>query len=535
MLPQLQKYGPLFLLLLQGASVEAQQNSYRDVRGNTNSGDHSYYDNNHRGSYNGGSWAGPGNANAGHGTPSRFQQGRSGRSGHEDPRHNGMDMSRGPGGYGRGVNGNNGGRRGRHHHHRPTSAGGWRGSRTGPYDPLSTNPTGTYPWGPTSSDGGSIPYGNDDSAPYPWAPLSTDPASGPYNFDPRAKNNVAVYFGQTPASSTSSLMDQCSDPAIDIVILGFVSKLVGANDYPELNLGSVCTDKSPDQTSRAPGLLNCPDLASHISHCQDMGKKVFLSIGGAKDSGNSDSKFDSDDHARSVADKIWKLFGSGSGEESLRPFGNVTVDGFDIGLSILPDAIQKQSTNSFSPDNESKDSSHYDIFFNELKSQFTSYASSSGGKKYYLSAAPECPNPDASIPQSVLQAADFVFVQFFNNPDCNIDAAGFQASVTSWSQSLANNNPNGAGPMVYIGVVATSQGASSGFVAGDKLGQAVNGVKAMNLPNIGGVAIWDATEALDEASRDGEYDVIHSAKVALGVTGSNSKSRRVRRAVPALH
>lgn len=49
-------------------------------------------------------------------------------------------------------------------------------------------------------------------------------------------------------------------------------------------------------------------------------------------------------------------------------------------------------------------------------------------KQYYISAAPQCVRPDASIPLDAMQAMDFIWVQFYNNDDCNIGQSGFDAS-----------------------------------------------------------------------------------------------------------
>jgi hypothetical protein len=43
-------------------------------------------------------------------------------------------------------------------------------------------------------------------------------------------------------------------------------------------------------------------------------------------------------------------------------------------------------------------------------------------KKYYLSAALQCPRPDIHIPLASMQSSiDFIWIQFYNNPSCNLD------------------------------------------------------------------------------------------------------------------
>lgn len=159
-----------------------------------------------------------------------------------------------------------------------------------------------------------------------------DDTSSNYVFDATSKQNLAVYFGSTNATSTTTLLAQCSDPNIDIVILGFIlSVLGGGGGYPELDFGTVCTGQNAAmEAAGATGLLSCTSsLAPMISECQALGKKVLVSVGGAL--GNV--TFQSSAEATSAASMLWDVFGAGTGiDGALRPFGeDVTVDGFDLG------------------------------------------------------------------------------------------------------------------------------------------------------------------------------------------------------------
>jgi hypothetical protein len=64
-------------------------------------------------------------------------------------------------------------------------------------------------------------------------------------------------------------------------------------------------------------------------------------------------------------------------------------------------------------------------------------------KPYYLTAAPQCPLPDASIPvPELLESIDFFSVQFYNNPACQLNAGqGFLDSVQDWSDMLSGVKP----------------------------------------------------------------------------------------------
>lgn len=78
----------------------------------------------------------------------------------------------------------------------------------------------------------------------------------------------------------------------------------------------------------ATGMLLCGQMATDIATCQSSGKKVLLSLGGA----TAQTAFTGDDQATAFASTLWNLFGAGTGlDAGLRPFGNTTIDGFDVG------------------------------------------------------------------------------------------------------------------------------------------------------------------------------------------------------------
>jgi len=127
--------------------------------------------------------------------------------------------------------------------------------------------------------------------------------------------------------------------------------------------------------------------SADIKTCQAAGKKILLSLGGAAGSYG----FTSDSQAETFADTVWNLFGGGS--SSTRPFDDAIIDGFDLDI-------------------EGGSTTGYTAFVNRLQ---THYATDSS-KSYYISAAPQCPLPDAYL-NTVLTTAhvDFIFVQFYNN------------------------------------------------------------------------------------------------------------------------
>ncbi|KAK5632758.1 hypothetical protein RRF57_008472 [Xylaria bambusicola] len=63
-----------------------------------------------------------------------------------------------------------------------------------------------------------------------------------------------------------------------------------------------------------------------IKYCQQQGKTILLSIGGAT---YSEGGFSDASSATSTADAVWNLFGSNTNAAN-RPFGSAVVDGFDF-------------------------------------------------------------------------------------------------------------------------------------------------------------------------------------------------------------
>jgi chitinase len=129
-------------------------------------------------------------------------------------------------------------------------------------------------------------------------------------------------------------------------------------------------------------------------------------------------------------------------------------------------------------------------------------------RTYYISAAPQCPRPDASIPLDAMQSMDFVFVQFYNNGDCNVGQSGFVDSFKAWSSDLS---AKGSGPKLYIGAPGCSACAGSGYVDPTTMTSVVASVK--DVSNLGGVMLWDGPEAV--MNKNGGQDYIKVMKSAL--------------------
>ena len=139
-------------------------------------------------------------------------------------------------------------------------------------------------------------------------------------------------------------------------------------------------------------------------------------------------------------------------------------------------------------DNESKDPTGYEAFARTLRAQFAQDAS----RQYLLTAAPGCDPPSKSIPNSVVRQCDYVWAQFYDNPDCAHGSAGFSKAVREWSQVL-----QGSPAKLFVG--GTAHSGSRGYMAAGQLAQVARQVRGMGLPNFGGYALWDASYALTDA------------------------------------
>lgn len=327
----------------------------------------------------------------------------------------------------------------------------------------------------------SAPAAGSGAAAPAATPTSASASSG--SFNAKAKDNVAVYYGQSPATSQVTLAKLCSDESVNIIILAFLSEFFSAGGLPTMDFGPACGGQSSQMEAKgATGMLQCGQMATDIATCQSSGKKVLLSLGGA----TAQTAFTGDDQAQMFASTLWNLFGGGTGlDAGLRPFGTTKIDGFDV-------------------DNEDKDQTGYVAFVQALRNEFATDKS----KEYYISAAPQCPLPDASIPVGAMQLMDFVWVQFYNNGICNIGQSGFVDSFTAWSKNIAG------GPQLYIGAPACEACAGSGYLAPGAVATAIKSATAANVPNMGGVMLWDGSEGMTNTAGGQTFNQV--VKAALG-------------------
>ncbi|MED6221188.1 hypothetical protein PIB30_052083 [Stylosanthes scabra] len=251
--------------------------------------------------------------------------------------------------------------------------------------------------------------------------------------------SIAVYWGQN--GGEGSLADACNTGNYQFVNIGFLSTF-GNGQTPQLNLAGHC---SPDNGG-------CAFIASDIKTCQGKGIKVLLSLGG----GAGSYSLSSTDDATQVANYLWNNFLGGSSNS--RPLGDAVLDGIDFDI-------------------EAGGGQYWDQLAKDLNGF---------GQKVYLSAAPQCPYPDAHLDSAIQTALfDYVWVQFYNNPPCNYASGNVNNLVSAWNQWTGSQ-----AKQVFLGVPASTAAAGSGYIPPDALtSQVLPAIK--NNAKYGGVMIWD--------------------------------------------
>ncbi|KAI0997506.1 hypothetical protein K3495_g10682 [Podosphaera aphanis] len=298
-------------------------------------------------------------------------------------------------------------------------------------------------------------------------------------FDALSRNSISVYWGQNALSQANNSLAQqrlshyCKHSNIDLIPIGFVTSF-GDLVTNFASATDVC-EAVEDTNSKY-----CPQIEQDIVECQETyGKTITLSLGGAT---YSEGGFPSDDAAVTAANKIWASFGPLTNEPPtkamIRPFGKAVVDGFDLDIETP--------------------SSNMKPFANQLRSLMDAAASGPNGKRYYLTAAPQCPFPDKQFGPLLdgTIAFDAVMVQFYNNI-CGADSyvAGSTSqerfNFAAWDNWAKSNtkNPN---IKVMLGIAGGQTGAKTGYVSGDTLKSLIE--YSMSFSSFGGVMIWDMTE-----------------------------------------
>lgn len=214
-----------------------------------------------------------------------------------------------------------------------------------------------------------------------------------------------------------------------------------------------------------------------IKKCQSQGKSILLSVGGAT---YDEGGFPSASKATKAATKFWRTFGPKTKHSKHRPFGDAVIDGVDFDLE--------------SP------TQHLAPFAKRLRKLMNDHQRKSHAKSrknFYLTAAPQCPFPDKNVGELLDKVhLDAVFVQFYNNPHCGLNAfhggsSGGGFNFERWNQWAKSGSKN-KHVKVLIGAPASKSAApNGGYVGSKQLGEIVKSSKKFE--SMGGVMLWDSS------------------------------------------
>ncbi|XP_061358601.1 acidic endochitinase-like [Gastrolobium bilobum] len=250
---------------------------------------------------------------------------------------------------------------------------------------------------------------------------------------------ITIYWGQNGNEGT--LAEACATGNYDYVIIAFLPTF-GIGQSPMINLAGHCN----------PYNNGCNGLSPDIKTCQAKGIKVLLSIRGDKGSYQLQSTKD----ASYVATYLWNnLLG---GHSSSRPLGPAVLDGIDFDI--------EGGSNKY---------------WGDLARFLKGY-----GKKVYLTAAPQCPFPDAWIGNALTTGLfDFVWVQFYNNPPCQYTYGNISNLEDAWKQWTSSVPTN----KIFLGLPASPEAAGSGFIPiADLTSNVLPAIKCS--AKYGGVMLW---------------------------------------------
>lgn len=283
---------------------------------------------------------------------------------------------------------------------------------------------------------------------------------------------------------------------IDILILSFLDNF-GNGIYPNGNFG--------DCYVSAQGSLsgNCDQIGEDITTCQQNGVKIFVSIGGA--GADNTWYLTGDGDAEGVAYSLWNSYANPAvtASGSTRPFGNATVDGWDIDL---------ESTGGSGYPNSY-------MYLGTLVNTLRNYFKNDTSRSYYIGGAPQCyidssvAGGDSNMGPSMMAAQyDYLWIQFynnecaandlFNNTNLNTETGpGGNYNFASWPAVLQGGASENAKLLVGIPGAPDAGDIDYYYVHPDNVPSLVD--QSKNVTNFDGIMIYDAG-ASDEINDNGQ-------------------------------
>ncbi|KAI0119057.1 glycoside hydrolase superfamily [Daldinia grandis] len=339
------------------------------------------------------------------------------------------------------------------------------------------------------------------------AALSASSAFATYTKDYK----LNAYWGQS-GPDTDSLGKHCESDSIDYVTLGFVNNSPengNGTGYPGTNFAAHCAAEIYVNNNRNSKLLSsCSFIKDDIKKCQQLGKKVLLSIGGEFTS-TSNYTLSSVQAGIDFADFLYKAFGPfKSGYKGPRPFDistteHTTMDGFDFDIETKFSNQQP-----------------YINMVNHLRDLITA-----DRKSIILTAAPQCPQSTEYFQmKTILQQAKFdkIWIQFYNNPSCEAWATGF--NYNDWESFISGGVNNAA--ELFIGLPGSASAVGllgSGYITAQQAKNLICTYKKKE--HFGGAMLWDAYYASQNKNLAGKnyYNLVAEALKCGGCDGDVCK------------
>ncbi|XP_054785983.1 acidic endochitinase-like [Prosopis cineraria] len=208
--------------------------------------------------------------------------------------------------------------------------------------------------------------------------------------------HYVTYWGQNFTEGEGELDAACDTNRYEIINIGFLD-VFGNHQAPEINLPGHCEEYSEDNP--------CSKYASQIAHCQSLGIKIFLSLGGPSGSYTLSSIAD----AQELSDYLWTNFLSGEpGSEG--PLGDVTLDGIDFAIE-----------------------SGGNVYYDTLVEFLNPHRTSEGARYFYLSAAPHCEFPDDYLNMAIhTWMFDYIWIRFYNKASCEYSDGDAHNLLEAW-------------------------------------------------------------------------------------------------------
>ncbi|GMM38681.1 hypothetical protein DASC09_060200 [Saccharomycopsis crataegensis] len=288
--------------------------------------------------------------------------------------------------------------------------------------------------------------------------VQTSAATKMYSKDGK---NVAAYWGQ--GDNQESLATYCKQKNMGIVIISFLNNW--NSTAVSYNFGNAC------------GGNTCPQIEKDIKTCQKLGIKVFLSLGGDATLGSYGVS--TAEEGRAAASVIYNTFHPKADPSVTKPFGKAEIDGFDYDI-------------------ENSNSGGLGAMVAELRTLWTS-------KTLLISATPQCPYPDkgtSALLTDTSAKVDFVFVQFYNNPDCALsNDNGFNSSWGTWSNFTKNGSGNPNKMKIFIGVCTA---CDSEYIV-DIRDVESRTAEMRNFEYFGGFTLWEVSSATKKITNGLNY------------------------------